>query len=265
MALEGARHNRRMQALLPSAEIARIELATLDAVAPRAVDSSLPGWLLPFESAPIGRAHSAVPLQHDGLSPTDIDTIEARYHQQHLPPVWRMADVAGLQPLHAALRQRGYTPRQPTLVQTAKADPLAAAPARHTVVLRAAPDAAWRSVYTAAGFDPVDGEARIAALSRSQVMLYATVMEGGLACAAGTASFSQGWVGIHGMRTVLAHRQRGMARAILAAVAQEGLRRGIEQVFLQVEEDNTGARALYAQHGFATAWRYQYWRAGAAP
>nr|WP_315463489.1 GNAT family N-acetyltransferase [uncultured Rhodoferax sp.] len=246
---------------LSPTDIANIERATLDAVAPQVVDDTLPGWLLPFEATTIGRAKSAVPLRHEGLSADDIAHIAERYRLHHLQPAWRMADVAGLQPLLDALCQQGYTPQQPTLVQTGKAATLADAPCRHAVVLRTEPDAAWRSVYIAPGFDPADGETRIAALSRSKVVVYATVLEGDQACAAGTASFSRGWMGIHGMRTVLAHRQRGMACAILSALAKEGLRQGIEGTFLQVEAENAGARAVYAKHGFSTAWTYHYWRA----
>ncbi|NBW50006.1 MAG: GNAT family N-acetyltransferase [Betaproteobacteria bacterium] len=255
------RHNPPMTDLLSPTNIASIERATLDAVAPRVVDDTLPGWLLPFDATTIGRAKSAVPLRHEGLSADDIAHIAERYRLHCLQPAWRMADVAGLQPLLDALHQQGYTPQQPTLVQTGKTGTLAGARCRHTVVLRTEPDAAWRSVYTAPGFDPADGEARIAALSRSKVVMYATVLEGDQACAAGTASFSRGWMGIHGMRTVLARRQRGMACAILSALAQEGLRRGIRDTFLQVEAENTGARTLYAKHGLSTAWTYHYWRA----
>lgn len=255
------RHNDPMPDLLLPADIANIERATLDAVAPQVVDDTLPGWLLPFEATTIGRAKSAVPLQHEGLSVDDITHIAQRYRQHQLAPAWRLAVTPGLQPLLHALRRQGYSPQQPTLVQTGKTGTLARAPYRHTVVLRHAPDAAWRSVYTAPGFDRLDGEARIAALSRSEVVMYATVLDGNQACAAGTASFSRGWMGIHGMRTVLTQRQRGMASAILAALAQEGLRRGIEDAFLQVEAENAGARTLYAQNGFATAWTYHYWRA----
>lgn len=54
-------------------------------------------------------------------------------------------------------------------------------------------------------------------------------------------------------------RAAGSAR-VLAALAQAALDRGIDRVFLQVEEPNTAARALYAKAGFRTAWRYAYWR-----
>jgi GNAT superfamily N-acetyltransferase len=241
-------------------DIAAIERATLDAVAPQQIDDSLPCWLLPFERTTVGRAKSAVPLQHQGLLPGDIAHIEERYRNQHLEPAWRMANTPGLQALLDPLMQRGYSPHQPTLVQTATTAQLATSSTPHAVILSHTPDATWRSVYTAPGFDPVDGQARIEALSRSPVVMYATVLQDGQACAAGTASFSRGWMGVHGMRTIPTHRHQGMAQAILSALACEGLRRGIPEVFLQVEEGNRSALSLYERLGFCTAWTYHYWR-----
>ena len=36
--------------------------------------------------------------------------------------------------------------------------------------------------------------------------------------------------------------------------------RGLGRVFLQVEESNTAALALYQRAGLTTAWHYHYWR-----
>ena len=41
-------------------DIASIERATLDAVCPAEVHE-IPGWLLPYDTLPVGRARSAVP------------------------------------------------------------------------------------------------------------------------------------------------------------------------------------------------------------
>ena len=48
----------------------------------------------------------------------------------------------------------------------------------------------------------------------------------------------------------------GVAVAGLATAAQA---RGVQRIFLQVEEGNTGARSLYRRAGFTQAWRYFYW------
>ena len=78
--------------------------------------------------------------------------------------------------------------------------------------------------------------------------------------AVGSASLAHGWCGLHGMRTLSAWRGQGLASAILAALGEVARARGLQRVFLQVEAANTGAQALYRQAGFATRWRYHYWR-----
>ena len=57
------------------------------------------------------------------------------------------------------------------------------------------------------------------------------------------------------MRTAQGIRGRGLAGRVLASIAQEAIQRGIERMFLQVEEGNAAALALYRRAGFAIAWR----------
>ena len=238
--------------------IARLERATLDAVAPPTV-LALPGWLLPLDHASIGRAKSAVPLRHSGLAPDDVPRIRDLYLARGFAPRWRVADVPGLTPIHRALEDHECSATQPTLVQTGTVVALAALTAPHNVHISTQPCHAWRAVYTAPGFDAQDGRDRVEALSRGQHTLYATVLAHGVPVAAGTASLSQGWASIHGMRTTLPARGQGRARAILGALGRAAQERGLTQVFLQVEEDNAPAQALYAHCGFRTVWRYRYW------
>ncbi len=64
-----------------------------------------------------------------------------------------------------------------------------------------------------------------------------------------------------------AARRQGHARALLAAFEAHALGRGAVAAFLEVAEDNTGARALYAGAGWVQAGRRPgyYRRPGAAP
>lgn len=240
-------------------DIESLERATLDAVAPPSTQE-MEGWLLPFDNSTIGRAKSAVPLRHGRVNDQDVATIEALYAERGLPAAYRVADVTGLAAVHTELARRGYQAQQPTLVQVGSVQAMRALchdlPAR----VSASPEPAWSSVYLAEGFDPVDGAHRVRALSRSPHIVYACVEEDGQSVAAGTAAFSHGWCSIHGMRTLPAQRGRGLAARVLAGLADAATDRALERVFLQVEEGNAPALALYGRAGFTTAWRYHYWR-----
>jgi len=240
-------------------DIASIERATLDAVCPSEVHH-IAGWLLPFDPLPIGRARSAVPLAHAPLSIADLHRIEAHYQQRQRPTVFRLADPLVTPEVGAALRTMGYAGQQAVLVQVAELAGLLRLAPQDAATVDATPSAPWASVYTAEGFDPVDGAHRVQLLSRSPHAVYAHVMEEGQPLAAGTGAISQGWLSIHGMRTLPSAQGRGLASRILAALAAHAAAQGVRRVFLQVEDDNTVAQGLYRKAGFETAWRYHYWR-----
>ena len=241
------------------ADVASIERATLDAVCPAEVHE-IPGWLLPYDPLPIGRAQSAVPLAHTPLSVPALQEIEAHYQQRQRPTVFRLPEGLITTNIRDALHAMGYFAHHGVLVQvTDVAGLLRMAPA-DAATLSATPRAPWASVYTADGFDPVDGANRVQLLSRSRHVVYAHASEGGQALAVGTGSISQGWLSIHGMRTVSSARGRGLASRILAGLAAHAAAQGVRRVFLQVEDDNPVAQGLYRKAGFETAWRYHYWR-----
>ena len=240
-------------------DIASIERATLDAVCPAEVHE-IPGWLLPYDPLPVGRARSAVPLAHMPLSPAELLPIEAYYQQRDRPTVFRLPESLISPEIGNALQAMGYVGTQAVLVQVAELAGLLRLAPPDAATLSATPSAAWASVYTADGFDPVDGANRVQLLSRSRHVVYACVSEGGQALAAGTGSISQGWLSIHGMRTAPGAQGRGLASRILAGLAAHAAAQGVHRVFLQVEDDNAVAQGLYRKAGFATAWRYHYWR-----
>lgn len=239
-------------------EIASLERATLDAVAPPSVQE-IEGWLLPFDESTIRRAKSAVPLRHSDLDTAQIARIEMHYAERGLQAAFRVADVPWLANIQTELTRLGYQVIQPTLVQVGTVQQMRSICQAPPANVRATPTPHWSAVYLAEGFDPVDGAHRVQALSRSRHVVYASVEESGQAIAAGTGAFSHGWASVHGMRTVPQHRGRGLAAQILAGLADTATARGLHRVFLQVEESNNAALALYRRAGFTTAWRYHYW------
>jgi GNAT superfamily N-acetyltransferase len=221
-----------------------------------------------MDAGTIGRAHSAVPLSHPLQHSLDAAADETVRHilqqyQQHLhAPVFRLPDSALA--LHGSLQKRGFKPYQPTWVQVANVADMASlgpldALAWQVTVSRQ-PDAAWQSVFLAQGFDPVDAAARVRNLSRATHSLYLQVMHKGQAVACGAASISNGWLGVHGMRTAAGYRRQGLAAAILHEMALQAQALGLARAFLQVDANNLSAQALYQRAGFRPAWRYAYWK-----
>lgn len=237
------------------ADIESLERATVEGVAPALIEE-IGGWLVPLDDGAIGRAKSAVPLRHD-LDASALSDVEAAYWTAGLSPAFRVAEAPGLQGVRDALAARGYVAANPTVVKVGDVDRLAAVRDRPADLL-AQPDDAWGAVFLGEGFDPEDGASRVAALTRSPDATYAAAREDGRTLAVGAVTFAHGWAGIHGMRTDARCRGRGLASQVLAALGRAIQARGIERVFLQVQEGND-ARSLYRKAGFAEVWRYRYW------
>jgi hypothetical protein len=150
------------QGLAP-ADIEAIERATLDAVPPQAMDS-VGGWLLGLDTGTVGRAHSAVPLRHEG-EVTDagvVALIESRYAAHGLRAVFRVPVLPSFGGVQAELAQRGYVQTKPTCTFIGTTAGMRALQAERRAEERpaellAAPDDAWRALFLGEGFDPADG------------------------------------------------------------------------------------------------------------
>jgi N-acetylglutamate synthase len=236
-----------------------IERATVASVAPDEVHE-LGGFLVAINDGVLGRARSSGPLSLD-LAPdrATLDAIDELYRTRGHAPVYRIPDVPGMAAMQTALEARGFAPDTATLVKTGSVAGLRAL-GGEPASLADAPDAAWTAVFMGDGFDPAEGASRIRNLRRSPGAAFASIRENGAARAVGAGGFGHGWLSIHGMRTSPGSRGQGMAGRILATLAAEAQRRGLDRAFLQVMENNDSARSLYRSAGFVKAWRYHYWR-----
>ncbi len=249
-------------------DIESIERSTIAAVAPRSLHT-LPGWLLPMDKSSIGRAHSAVPLSHSAAcaDPQTLQQIIDQYAQRGMQAKFRLPDIPVFTPFTAVLQQLGYVPVFPTLMQVGTARAMRAVTTLTLAQLADTPDEGWIRVFAKGGQPCADDLGRVANFRRGAGVVFATVrsMQDSAVVAGGAAAFAHGWACIHGVNTLASHRGQGLAGQVLAGLADVALQRGVSQVMLQVEEDNTGALALYRRAGFSTAWKYVYWQLPATP
>jgi ribosomal protein S18 acetylase RimI-like enzyme len=241
-----------------ASRVESIERAIVAAVAPPEVEE-LDGWIIAYDSGTVSRARSAAPLRHTGVDAQLVPVIIHGYARRDIAPMFRIPESPRLRNVEAALTRAGLRPEQPTQVQVAPAANLASAE-YGDVQLDAEPDGSWASVFLGPGFDPVDGASRVHTFRRARNSVYASIREGDVTIAAGVLALGHGWASIHGMRTAQTHRRRALASRILASLARRAVDAGYGEVMLQVERNNVPAQALYARHGFSTAWTYLYWR-----
>jgi len=229
----------------------------------------LGGWALRAAGGLTRRANSvwpgpdapAAPALDAGALAARIARVERFYASRRLAPRFQLFPAAAPADLDAELARRGWIVEAPVSVQVADAARVAqAGDGRELPVsLAHAPTAGWWSVAgersRSAGAEP-----RFRALLGRLAgrVGYALVERAGEPVAAGLGVVDEGWLGVFSMSTRPAHRRRGAARAVLAALAGFALERGAPRIYLQVERDNAPALALYARAGFAEHHGYHY-------
>ncbi|WP_380161360.1 GNAT family N-acetyltransferase [Kineococcus sp. R86509] len=225
----------------------------------------LGGWRLRASEGFTGRANSALAVGDPGV-PDAVERVERFYVERGLPAVVAVAHPAdGLgegDPLVDDLTARGWTVRTPTVVMTAATDDLPAArevalPDGLHVETRPEPDDAWLAQYHYQGAPTVPAAGRRILVSADE-QVFLRILDGTETVAIARGSLSPGWAGVTAVETAPSHRRRGLGRRLLAEVADWARDRGAASTYLQVQADNSGARALYGGTGFTVHHGYHY-------
>ena len=149
-------------------------------------------------------------------------------------------------------------PNQPAPRASPRREPaLAAEPVLAAeMVFADEPDEDWLAAYRYGG-QRLPPHALPVLLS-APVQVFASVRRDGRTIATGRLSVADGWGGLTAIEVDPACRRTGLGTAVTAGLAAQAAARGAERIFLQVEEGNAVARALYVRCGFAGRHRYHY-------
>ncbi|MFJ7770835.1 GNAT family N-acetyltransferase [Streptomyces sp. NPDC097107] len=238
------------------------ELARVAARAWRPVESERLGeWELRAAAGFTRRANSVLPLGDPGL-PLDeaLTAVRRWYAERGLPAYVQTATGAeGTQePLCAELERRGWVREVTAEVWTGGPAPVADLSEGTGVVLSREADEAWLARYQRKGVS----EVALRVLAGGPSVWFATVpgADAAAPAAIGRCVVDGRWVSFAAVEVDPAQRRRGLATAVMAALARRALDEGASAAWLQVETDNAGARALYAGMGFAAHHAYHHYR-----
>ncbi|RKR88480.1 acetyltransferase (GNAT) family protein [Micromonospora pisi] len=260
-----------------AATVVALELAANEAW-PAPVQERLGDWLLRAADGWTGRANSALPVgDPDRPLAAAIDAV-ARWYADRGQPAMINTPLPLAAPVGVALDERGWTSRSPVLVQTTPLTALLARlPARTDlaqVELATSPSDEWLRLTAArkathaggtVGPEPLDilpAAARHVLTAVDQIRfahLYAPTGDNGrklIAVGRGTVTGAGRWLGLTSIEVVPEARRQGLAQHVIGALGRWAAERGATDTFLQVEEDNSAAVALYRRLGFTTHHTY---------
>lgn len=239
------------------------ELAAHTARAWQPVESEALGdWRLRAAGGFTRRANSALPLGDPGL-PLDeaLGRVRGWYGERGLPAYVQTATGAeGTQEtLCAELERHGWRREVSAEVRIAALAPVGDRDTEVSAVrLSREPDAAWLARYQRFS---TPGPHVLRVLGSGPSVWFATVPGDTDAPAAiGRCVVDGRWAGFMAVEVAPEQRRRGLATTVMTALARRALDEGASAAWLQVEEDNEGARGLYDGMGFAPHHRYHHYR-----
>ena len=219
------------------------------------------GWVLRVSPGKARRARSVNP--HFGSSlplAAKIEHCERVYRDRALPVLFRITPFAKPKELDDALQARGYVAFDRTLVQTRSLAEIPRLASRPDVVLAPPSIAEFvEAVGELRGSTARERAAHLERLSSTPLAMNAVVASiDGRVVAAGQAGIDGDLAGIFDMMTATAWRGRGIATLIVEALLAWAARQHAKHAFLQVNDDNAPALAVYRRFGFTTAYTYNY-------
>lgn len=233
---------------------------------PAEVAEELDGWTLRWHKFFSRRVNSVWPNAWGGYIPlaNKLEKVENFYTMRGQPAQYQICPAALPSGLDESLAARGYTVDALTAVQVAHVEEvikLAGSGGRQVdiQIFETLVDE-WIEGYCLVQDGNLNSVPnRRAVLERiSLPSVYGLVRVAGEAAAVGRGVLDQGWLGIFGMVTGADFHRRGYATKILGALSQWAAAQRAKKMYLQVMENNPGAKALYEKVGFKTLYHYHF-------
>ena len=239
-------------------QLQRIEEAALNAwPAPRQIVYD--GWLLRFASGYTKRANSINPLYPSSISFDEkITHCERMYELAGLPTLFRLPEPFTPDGLVPALETAGYTAFDTTLVLGREVHSMDSG--SNSVEVRQMEKDAWlclRADLTGKSLAKWKKHGEILNTIIPRKVLFG-LFANGIPLACGMGVVEDKLLGFFSVLTTPTERKKGYGRKMMQVLTNWGVGEGAEYGYLQVEDDNEPAKAMYARLGFSLCYKYRY-------
>jgi ribosomal protein S18 acetylase RimI-like enzyme len=247
-----------------SSDVSAIERAAF-AAWPAEQVVGIGGWRIRFTGGVTRRANSVWTFEERGgaLSRGELGERIARaesfYRGQGVRPMFQVPTTAG--ELDAELADCGYVVEAPVAVMTRTSSELLVGEPSFAVTVESIASEDWFELSGRKGrFASVQPiyRALLDRMGNRACFALARDSSTGEAISVGLGVVDGRLCGISSMMTLPAHRGRGAAGAVLAALAAAAEGRDVRTLYLQVERSNPAAMSLYARLGFVERYGYHY-------
>lgn len=214
------------------------------------------GWVLRLSDGHTKRANSANAINPTAPFNEVREATELLYARHNLPAIFRLSPLATPE-IDKSLEAAGYAIFDPSRVLLTS---LSDVQSNGDVRIELAPSASWLEGFASANGIGAKHRATHDRMVASIALrtAFATLLEDGEPIGFGLAVHERNAIGLFDIVVAPPKRGQGHGRALTNALLQWGRQIGAQNAYLQVREQNEGARRLYASLGFREAYRYHY-------
>ena len=214
------------------------------------------GWLFRMAGGFTKRANSINAVGPNARFDGVRAAAEALYARHGLPAVFRLSPLAPPES-DAELADAGYAAFDPTCVAVSS---LGNAERHASVHIASTPMPEWLDGFASANGIALSQRPMHDAIVHAIALptAFATLHAQGRPIGFGLAVLERGAVGLYDIVVDPSRRRQGHGDTITRALMHWGHEQGASLAYLQVREQNEGARRLYAELGFEDLYRYHY-------